>query len=235
MARRTIAGVAETERANGKPKAMGGGSTLGTSIQDDIETLILSGELREGERLNEAHLAERFGVSRAPVREALRSLSQLGLVVIVPNSGASVRSVSLRETLELYEIRAGLARAAGRALAWRITPNDIDSLRAIYDDMAAACKALESLAYFDMNFLFHARLMELTGNKRLAELDGSITKELYLFLRRSVLGPERLRYANVQHAKILEALKKGGETRIANALERDILESKKNLLRTLGG
>ena len=89
---------------------------LAHAICEQLQQLIYSGEVAPGERLNEAALALRMGTSRGPIREAIRMLSGIGLVVAVPNRGVFVRQISVREMLEIYELRALLfGRAAEQA------------------------------------------------------------------------------------------------------------------------
>ena len=86
-------------------------------VQRELERMVLAGELAAGEKLNELALAERLGVSRGPVREALRALAETGLVRIEKNRGVFVREISVAEADEIYELRATLDQMAGRKLA----------------------------------------------------------------------------------------------------------------------
>jgi len=96
-------------------------SSLTGALERELEHLILTGELKPGERLNEIQLSARFGTSRGPLREATRSLQAKGLVDAIRNRGVFVRSISPKEALEIYDIRAALFGLAGRLLTDLVT------------------------------------------------------------------------------------------------------------------
>lgn len=97
-------------------------TSLTRLVAESIEELMLTGELPPGHKLNEIALAQRFGISRGPLREALRLLEETGLIRQEKNRGAHVRVIPLSEAADLYDVRAGLDATAGRLLAERITP-----------------------------------------------------------------------------------------------------------------
>ena len=140
--------------------------SLGSLATEEIERLILTGELQAGERLNELALAARLGVSRGPVREAICALEGAGLVVTVVNQGSFVRRVSAEEAHELYEIRVVLTGHACAQLARQATPEQIATLHGLTERMAAAEAATDAAGYYLLNLEFHAALMRFAGNKR---------------------------------------------------------------------
>ena len=103
-------------------------------VQRELERMVLAGELAAGEKLNELALAERLGVSRGPVREALRALAETGLVRIEKNRGVFVREISVAEADEIYEVRATFDQMAGpQARRRRSRPEQLAELRALVD------------------------------------------------------------------------------------------------------
>src|ERR1700761_8638869 len=112
--------------------------SLASLAAQEIERLILSGELKAGERLNELALAARLGVSRGPVREAMRGLEGAGLVVTVVNQGSYVRKVSAEEAYELYDLRIAITGHACAHLARHGTAEQVEALRGLIGQMAAA-------------------------------------------------------------------------------------------------
>ena len=112
-------------------------SSLATLVQREIERMILAGDLAAGAKLTEASLAEQLGVSRGPVREALRALEGSGLVQQEKNRGVYVRQITVEEADEIYELRAVLDEFVGRRLAQTATPPQIRELRHIVDRIAA--------------------------------------------------------------------------------------------------
>src|ERR1700684_2095675 len=107
-------------------------------VQAEIEQLILSGELVVGQRINESDLAMRFGMSRGPIREALRALEESRLVRAEKNRGVFVREVSVEEADEIYDVREALAQLIGERVAERATPEQLRELETVVGQMHEA-------------------------------------------------------------------------------------------------
>jgi len=168
--------------------------------------MILAGTLAAGERLNEAALATSLGVSRGPVREAVRGLERSGLVVAVRNQGSYVRQVSAEEALEIYDIRAAITGLACARLAEVGTAAQLADLRALVKRMEAAWRADEAAGYYAANLDFHAALLEFGGGPRARRLYAELGNELHLYRRRALVQPENMRESNAEHAAILRAI-----------------------------
>ena len=207
---------------------------LGSVVHSRVEELILTGAISAGERVNELRLASQLGVSRGLVREALRALEYAGLLAAVPNRGAFVRKVALDDALHLYDIRAGLARVAGRLLARRVTRIELARLRATFERMERACAARDVATYYAGNLAFHSQLIELAGNPRLTAMNESVRNELQLYLRNAVVGPTQLKESQAEHRAILQANIKGDAERAGAAFEAHILAGKQRMLDNLG-
>jgi DNA-binding GntR family transcriptional regulator len=207
--------------------------SLADAVREKIERMILGGSIPAGGRLNENALAAELQVSRGPVREAARSLEQAGLVTIIPHRGVFVRKISLEEALHLYDVRAGLARTAGRLVATNVTGPQIDALYALLDEMEQARTAPDHEAYYLANETFHSQLMEGADNPRLFAIDEGIAKELRNFMKRGVLGPSRRRISNLQHRKILECVASGDAEGAGYAYELHVITGKKRMLDSL--
>ena len=149
--------------------------------------MILAGSLAAGERLNEAALATSLGVSRGPVREAVRGLERSGLVVAVRNQGSYVRQVSAEEALEIYDIRAALTGLACAQLAEIGTAAQLAALRAMVKRMEVAWRADEAASYYAGNLDFHAALLEFGGGPRARRLYAELGNELHLYRRRALV------------------------------------------------
>src|SRR3546814_3610450 len=126
--------------------------------------MIVSGELSGGDRLNETLLAERFGVSRGPVREACRGLERSGLIRFVANRGVFVREMDVKEALELFDVRAALFALAGKTLAPRLADAQVQRLAALIGEMSAAADADDVNAYYPLNLELHTLLIDSYGN-----------------------------------------------------------------------
>ena len=204
-----------------------------TEVRERIERMILTGALRAGDRLNENELAAQFNISRAPIREVTRALSEAGLLTIVRNRGAFVREIRLEQALDLYDLRSGYARVAGRLAALRASTKQIEELEQLWEQMEAVREARVSDDYYDINRLFHAGIVQASGNQRLIELQEANEKELMLFLRRGVVGGLRLDASNRDHRRILDAIVKGDEKAAARAFEEHVVSGKQRMLDTL--
>ncbi len=223
-------GTSATTPADAAPSALDIVRTrsLASLVAQEIEALILSGQLAAGERLNEQALAARLGVSRGPVREAVRGLERGGLVVAVRNQGSYVRQVSAEEALEIYDLRAAITGLACARLAQSATPAEIAALRALVKRMDAARKADDAPAYYAANLDFHAAILAHGAGPRTRRLYEELGQELHLYRRRALVEPENMRESNAEHAAILRAIAAGdaeaahraGEAHIAGGKRR---------------
>ena len=207
--------------------------SLTALVRDELERCILSGEIGAGERLNELSLATRLGVSRGPVREAVRLLERDGLVTSVVNQGAFVRQVSIEEASELYDLRAVIVGYACGSLAGRIGPEGVEELTALVRRMDEAAEGDEATAYYELNLRFHDRVMALADRARSADLYRSLVKEAHLFRRRSLMSGAAMRESNAEHRRIVEALARADGPAAREAAERHHLNGKRRWLRTM--
>ncbi len=203
--------------------------SLSSLAAEELERMIINGELQSGDRINESTLAQLFGISRGPIREACRSLEKSGLVRVVTNRGVFVREMSVAQAAEIYDVRAHLFGLAGRLAAGRATKQEISGLRELVDQME---RARDIDAYYPLNVAFHARLVELSGNSRLAELYKSLSKELHLFRRRGLVQGESMASSNHEHARIIEALRNHNADLAEREMVRHIEAGKARLLKT---
>ena len=202
-------------------------------IKEEVRRMIAQGELLPGERVNEQALAAQLGVGRNATREALRSLERSGLVRIVPNRGAEVRKVSLEAALDLYDLRAGIARTAGRLAATRLEADEETTLVALMEQMQGALNARDGAAYHQLNNKFHDHLMAITKNARLIELNNTIETELSLYLRKGVYTMAQMQLSHAEHSRLVEALRSGKVTETADLFESHILTGKQRMLDTM--
>lgn len=180
--------------------------TLPQLVQQELERLILSGELRAGERLSEVAIAERLNVSRGPVREALRTLEEAGLVRFEKNRGATVRVISSQEAVEIYEIRAGLEELACRRLATRVTTEQLAELTPLVEQMDAAADAHDVAMFHRLNIRFHELLVEYAGNRELVVVYRRLVGNLTLFRRHALAQEGSLHESNAEHREIVVRL-----------------------------
>lgn len=195
-----------TDRPHADALALLRDSSLSRVILGELERIILSGELAPGQKLNEKALAERFGVSRGPVREAFQALHARGLVEMIPNRGVFVQEVGREEALEIYDVRAGLFGTACRLLAARIDRVVLAELRLLHARMDAAASSRDLDAYFPANIDFHALIVRSAGNATLAQTYNNMVGRLHLTRARGLVHGGGFRHSNVEHGRIVDAL-----------------------------
>lgn len=177
--------------------------------QDAYQRLISeirAGALRPGDRLTEADLAARLGISRTPVREAIRALEADGLVVHIPRVGASIRRLNYREVTELYEMRTVLEGTAARLAARTTSDVELAELEAISGEMALALS--DDAQLYELNRHFHRTLLNSARNRFLTDAVAALEKTL-LILGPSTMGDrDRAAQAQQEHEAVLVALRK---------------------------
>jgi DNA-binding GntR family transcriptional regulator len=202
--------------------------SLASLVAEELERMIIRGELQAGDRINESTLAQMFSISRGPIREACRSLEKSNLVRVVTNRGVFVREMSVVQAAEIYDVRAHLFGLAGRLAATRTRLRDVAELRAMVVEMQEA-KDIDT--YYPLNVAFHSRLVELSGNSRVAELYNGLSKELHLFRRRGLLFRcDSMALSNQEHMRIIEALKEHSSELTERTMADHVLAGKTRML-----
>lgn len=210
--------------------------SLATLVQNELERLILSGELPPGAKLGEEDVALRLNVSRGPVREAFRALGQIGLVRTEKNRGVSVREISVGEADEIYELRAGLDELIGRLAAPRVTRDQIAALRGLIRRMEQAAAGHDVDAYTPLNFEFHDVLASITGNRTLVATYRRLVKELHLFRRETLaLGEDSFPISVREHRDIVDALARRDGDEAGRLLYAHAIDSRSRLHRIVAG
>jgi phosphonate utilization transcriptional regulator len=186
--------------------------SLAMLVQESLEHSILSGELAPGEKLNEVEVATRLNVSRGPVREAFRALEQAGLLKTEKNRGVTVRVVSLREAQEIYQVRAMLDESVARWLANHMTPETLDTLKAIIAAMKAAKKTRDLARYTELNIQLHDAMVAGVGNQHLISTYRHLVRQLGLLRQAAIeTNDSALSESVTEHEKIVNALARGEE------------------------
>ena len=203
---------------------------LPRNIAEHLKQLIYAGEFKAGDRLNEAALAVRMGTSRGPIREAIRILTGTGLVTPVINRGVFVRQVSIRELLEIYELRALVFGFAAQRAAENITDACRGQLEALLDGMEQAAQAGDSGLYYERNVQFHERILLLANSQRAHQLYDSYVKELHLYRRQNFNAPGNMRRSNLEHRRLYEAIAKGNAAKAKQYAEEHIQAGRQRLL-----
>jgi phosphonate utilization transcriptional regulator len=195
-------------------------------VQAEIEQLILRGELAIGQRVNESDLALRFGMSRGPIREALRALEESRLVRSEKNRGVFVREVSVREADEIYDVREALDQLIGQRVAERATPEQLRDMQAVVAAMDDATAVQDIKCYHALNLKFHDMLVDFAGNARLTEAYRLLTKGLLLFRLRGLQDGGGFSVSNTEHKAVVEAIAARDSARAGRLLRRHAAESR---------
>lgn len=180
--------------------------SLTAEVREELERMILQGDIEAGARLNEHALAERMGVSRGPVREAARALERDGLLTSIANRGSFVRELSVEDASELYELRALLK---GRLCEMAALRSDAATCHALDEMVAAMDEAIEAgdeEGYFVLNLDFHERIAAAAQSSRTHELYASLGKEVRLLRWHGLRGRATLTASNDEHRRIVAAI-----------------------------
>lgn len=178
-------------------------------VYEQLKIQILTGKIAPGTRMMEVELAEDLGVSRTPVREAIRKLEKEALVVIEPRRGAYVSDVSVKEMVDTLVVREDLEALAASLTAKRITKEELEGLEKKVTDYSEAIASGDMEQIIRADESFHHKIVALSGNKALIQLFSSV-QELSLRFR-YLYYEDFTRYENmpVEHKEILEAIKTG--------------------------
>lgn len=195
-------------------------------LADQIEAIVLSGELPAGAKLDEMVLARRFNVSRTPVREALRRLASAGIVDIVPNRGAFVATLSDEQLHDMFIAMGELEATCGRLAAISMTPRERQALQRLHDRMHEAVERDDVTAFGEMNEAFHNLFYRGCHNAYLGELASALRKRLSLYRRTQFRNEQRLRASFAEHDAVVRAVIMGDPGRAHAAMLRhfDVVE-----------
>lgn len=202
--------------------------SLRERIVTRLRTAIVAGELPAKGRLMEPELARRLGVSRTPLREAIRQLEAEGLVIAVPRVGTFVTEVTPRDVEDTYAIRGVLEGLAARQAAEQMDPAKAASLRAILVELGQ--KTADYRVYHEAAGRFHEAVFALSGNQRLQALYHSLTHQVARFRTLSLAAPQRPAVSFREHRRIAAAIL-GGRGAEAERLMRAHIEGARAVLR----
>jgi DNA-binding GntR family transcriptional regulator len=192
-----------------------GRQTLHETLLERLRQMIQDGDLAPGKRLSEQALCERFGVSRTPLREALKILAADGYLDWRANRGILVAEIQPGEIVAAFELLNGLERLIGEILCQRMTPDHLQALEVMHADMVRLHAQSARIAYFRLNQAIHAELARLTRNPVIEDVYGSVQRRIYR--ARALSNTGRLRWdASVQeHERIMAALRARDPARLA--------------------
>ncbi len=186
-----------------------------------FETLresIIKGRLKPGERLFEERLAARLGMSRTPVREAIRKLELEGLVVMEPRKGAVVSAITEKNLLDVLDVRKALEELAVKLACKKMTPEIADELKDAEDDFERADETGDLSGMADADIRFHDIIYRSTGNTRLMQLLSNLFEQMYRFRVEYLKIEGSGKTLSKEHRDIMDALAAGDTGRAADAV-----------------
>lgn len=196
-------------------------------VFESLREAIITGRLRPGERMMEIQMAEEMGVSRTPVREAIRKLELEGLVVMIPRKGAYVAGLSLKDIADVFEIRGALEGLAAELAAERITDEEQDEMERYLVMIAEYIEAGDIEKVVEIDTDFHTLLYKCSRNSRLSQIISNLREQIQRFRTTSLSYPGRMKTALEEHRKIVEALAaRDGE--LARRIAQEHIENAEN-------
>lgn len=196
-------------------------SLLHQEIADAVRRAIVSGQFKPGERLLEAELAERLGVSRAPLREALRQLEDEGLVLSAPHRGTTVARLTPNDVHEIYSLRRVLEELAVSIVVRSISPAELRSLRSLVSEMEAAAGRGDAAHLVDLDMRCHETILRLSRHSRLYAAWKRMEGQLRLFFAAADQLFEDHQLSS-RHARLIDAIASGDENEAMVAVREHI-------------
>ncbi len=202
-------------------------------IFDTLRNAIVNGDLKPGERLMEVYLAEEMGVSRTPVREAIRKLEADGLVMMEPRRGTRVAEISVKDIVDVLEVRSALDRLATGLAATRIQPAQIKQLEAVHKQYASHVQKENIEGAIRRDIEFHDIIYAASGNPRLVAAAGSLKEHIYRFRVIYLRDISKAVDVEAEHAGILDALREGKNTEASNRADHHIRHQMETIIQSM--
>lgn len=208
---------------------------LHDQVAERLRALIQSGEIQPHERLNESALAERFRISRTPLREAIKILATEGLLELHPNRGAHVARFSEAEVEEMLVVIAALEATAGELAARRISADELAEIERLNARMASAYAARDIPECFELNRLIHEAIMAASGNRTLAAIYGTLSGRIQRARFAANKTPEQWEEAMSEHNQMVHHLRAGDGEALASLLRAHVLSKQAAISATFVG
>jgi len=198
---------------------------LHSQVAERLRELISHGELAPGDRLNERILCEQFGISRTPLREAIKILSLEGLVQLLPNRGAVVTELTRDEAEDMFQVMAAMEALGGELACRRATDWDVAEIRSLHEEMAEYYAQGNRPEYFRVNQRIHERIIECARNEELTAIYRQLARRIQRGRYMANFSQERWAQAVREHEEMLNALSRRDSERL-KAILKGHLENK---------
>ncbi|MDD2568289.1 MAG: GntR family transcriptional regulator [Clostridia bacterium] len=215
------------------PIRLEGYQPLREMVFEVLREAIMSGQLPPGERLMEVQLAEEMGVSRTPVREAIRRLELDGFVVMVPRKGAYVAGMSVKDIISVFEIRTSLERLAASLAAERMSEAELEDLERLLVELSETWEEGDVEHWAELDSCFHEQIYNATKNDRLVQIMNNIFEQINRY-RMICLAQTQVRQNSLEeHKKLLEAIAERNPAKAKVAASEHIENTQNSLLEIL--
>lgn len=198
-----------------------------------LRQAILTGELKPGERLMEIHLANRLGVSRTPIREAIRMLELEGLVTMIPRKGAEVSRISKQDISDVLEVRASLDALAVRLCCERITEEEIQKLEEAVKSFSEAVDSGDLTAVAQADVDYHDIIVNASKNKRLIQMVFNLAERVYRYRLEYIKDKSSHENLIKEHQEILDFIKKKDAANAEKAIIKHVQNQERAIISQL--
>lgn len=202
-------------------------------VFNTLRQAILRGELQPGERLMEIQLAQRLGVSRTPVREAIRKLELEGLVLMIPRRGAEVAEITRQDLEDVLEVRAALEELAVKDACEHITDEQLQNLKKAANEFKRSLEGTDLVACAEADIHFHEIIYAATNNKRLVQMLNNLREQMYRYRMENLKDKRTYRTLVEEHDAIRRALKKHDKEKAGAAINVHIENQRRSILASI--
>lgn len=178
-------------------------------VFESLRKAIVEGNLKPGQRLMEVQLAEQLGVSRTPVREAIRKLELEGFVIMLPRKGAYVADMSVKDIIDVLEVRGALEGLAANLAAERMGEKEIEELKKASEALNEAMENEDLDEILKRDVEFHQRIFDAAGNKKLTQMINSLWEQVYRFRAGYMSDQNAMRGIKEEHEHLIDAIVSG--------------------------
>ena len=197
--------------------------TYHVQVTDMLRNRIMTGKLKVGDKINENELCEIMGISKTPLREALRVLSVEGLIKLIPHRGAFVTKPTFEEIEEMFDVMSLLEGFCARKACSKLTPKDFDRLEQLHAKLEDNFEKRDQEEYILANNQYHSFVQKIAGNRTLNQIVSGLRKKILLYRFQSLNLPERFEHSIREHRDLLEAFRnrdhESAETLMRNHLQ----------------
>ena len=192
-------------------------------VFNTLRQAILRGELKPGERLMEVQLANKLGVSRTPIREAIRKLELEGLVLMIPRKGAEVADITEKSLMDVLEVRKALEELAGQLCCDKITGKEIEELHRAADDFRRILKTSDDVTEIaEADVRFHDIIYLATGNQKLIQILNNLREQMYRYRVECIKRKESHPILIAEHEEIIRRIENKEKKEAADIVCRHI-------------